>query len=84
MEITIDVIAKFVTRTATDEERLAVLDACRTDLGTAHKVITGFAALQEFETPEFDDLCTLMSMYRQRIAKRYVIKDILEEALKPE
>ena len=79
-----DVIAKFVTKTATNKERRAVLDACRTDLKIAHKVIIGFTALQAFETPDFSDLPILISMYRRRVAKQSVIKDVLEETLELE
>lgn len=77
MEISLDLIAKFVTRTATDEEKHAVLDACRTDLKTANKVIIGFSALQTFEEAGSNNL-------HQRIAKKFIIEEILEKALKPE
>ena len=40
-KITDDVLAKFVTDSATFDENLTVLKACRTDLEIANKVIIG-------------------------------------------
>lgn len=45
-EITDEVLARFVTGTATMKEGMAVLEACKTDLEVANQVIMGFLVIR--------------------------------------